>query len=235
MGSTGTAESSTSCSKGNQKTVFQAARRRSQSSLPQCRTSSNKSTLLIVPLSGPSIFKHMSRWGPNLFKPLQVEFSWNMTSWLLDSNTGFFILSFTILSIIKHWNIYLCDYISHTQKCKLTLIRKIFKINYLEIIFIIPTLRRQKAGKCNFFPPQIGFLMEPWLSWNLLYRPNWPQTQRSTCFCHLSAGIKSVYYYYLAKRDNSLEKNKNKQCMKNKFLPVGGRKKNQTRETGLWC
>jgi hypothetical protein len=32
-----------------------------------------------------------------------------------------------------------------------------------------------------------------WLSWNLLYEPGWPGTQRFTCLCLSSAGIKGVY------------------------------------------
>jgi hypothetical protein len=41
-----------------------------------------------------------------------------------------------------------------------------------------------------FFFFETGFLCIPWLSWNLLCRPGWPQTQKSTCLCLLSAGIK---------------------------------------------
>ena len=28
-----------------------------------------------------------------------------------------------------------------------------------------------------------GFSVQPWMSWNSLCRPDWPQTQRSSCFC----------------------------------------------------
>ena len=36
-----------------------------------------------------------------------------------------------------------------------------------------------------------------WLFWNLFCRPGWPQTQRSTCLCLLSAGIKGVHHHFL--------------------------------------
>jgi hypothetical protein len=35
-----------------------------------------------------------------------------------------------------------------------------------------------------------------WLSWNLIYRPSWPWTQRSTCLCLESARIKGVHYHH---------------------------------------
>jgi hypothetical protein len=35
-----------------------------------------------------------------------------------------------------------------------------------------------------------GSSVSPWLSWNSLCRPGWPWTQKSTCLCLLSAGIK---------------------------------------------
>jgi hypothetical protein len=35
----------------------------------------------------------------------------------------------------------------------------------------------------------------PWLSWNSLYRPGWPQTQKSTCLCLPSVWIKSVRHH----------------------------------------
>ncbi|GAB1286729.1 DNA repair protein RAD51 homolog 1 [Apodemus speciosus] len=37
-----------------------------------------------------------------------------------------------------------------------------------------------------------GFLCVAWLSWNSLCRPGWPRTQKSTCLCLPSAGIKGV-------------------------------------------
>jgi hypothetical protein len=40
-----------------------------------------------------------------------------------------------------------------------------------------------------------GFSLKPWLSWNSLCRPGWPQTQRSTCLCLPSAGIKGVRHH----------------------------------------
>jgi hypothetical protein len=39
-----------------------------------------------------------------------------------------------------------------------------------------------------------GFSVEPWLSWNSLCRPGWPPTQKSTCLCLPSAGIKGMYH-----------------------------------------
>jgi hypothetical protein len=40
-----------------------------------------------------------------------------------------------------------------------------------------------------------GFSVEPWLSWNSLCKPGWPQTQKSTCLCLPSAGIKGVRHH----------------------------------------
>ena len=37
-----------------------------------------------------------------------------------------------------------------------------------------------------------GFSVWPWLSWNSLCRPGWPHTQKSTCLCLPSAGIKGM-------------------------------------------
>jgi hypothetical protein len=35
----------------------------------------------------------------------------------------------------------------------------------------------------------------PWLSWNSLCRPGWPQTQKSACLCLPSAGIKGMRHH----------------------------------------
>jgi hypothetical protein len=44
-----------------------------------------------------------------------------------------------------------------------------------------------------------GFLsVLPWLSWNSLCRPGWPWTQKSTCLCLPSAGIKGMRHHCLA-------------------------------------
>jgi hypothetical protein len=40
-----------------------------------------------------------------------------------------------------------------------------------------------------------GFSVSPWLSWNSLCRPGWPRTQKSTCLCLPSAGIKGVRHH----------------------------------------
>jgi hypothetical protein len=40
-----------------------------------------------------------------------------------------------------------------------------------------------------------GFSVQPWLSWNSLCRPGWPRTQKSTCLCLPSAGIKGVRHH----------------------------------------
>ena len=47
---------------------------------------------------------------------------------------------------------------------------------------------------CYLFLRQ-GFSVQPWLSWNSLCRPGWPQTQRSTCLCLSRAGIKDVCHH----------------------------------------
>jgi hypothetical protein len=38
----------------------------------------------------------------------------------------------------------------------------------------------------------------PWLSWNSLCRPSWPQTQQSACLWLPSAGTKGMCHHYLA-------------------------------------
>jgi hypothetical protein len=40
-----------------------------------------------------------------------------------------------------------------------------------------------------------GFSVQPWLSCNSLCRPGWPRTQKSTCLCLPSAGIKGVRHH----------------------------------------
>jgi hypothetical protein len=40
-----------------------------------------------------------------------------------------------------------------------------------------------------------GFSVLPWLSWNSLCRPGWPRTQKSSCLCLPSAGIKGVRHH----------------------------------------
>jgi hypothetical protein len=40
--------------------------------------------------------------------------------------------------------------------------------------------------------PRQGFSVLPWLAWNSLCRPNWPNSQRSTCHCFPSTEIKDV-------------------------------------------
>jgi hypothetical protein len=44
-----------------------------------------------------------------------------------------------------------------------------------------------------------GFSVYPWLSWNSLCRPSWPQTQRSSCLCLPSARIKGLSHHWLAR------------------------------------
>jgi hypothetical protein len=39
------------------------------------------------------------------------------------------------------------------------------------------------------------FSVYPWLSWNSLCRPGWPQTQKSVCLCLPSAGIKGMDHH----------------------------------------
>jgi hypothetical protein len=40
-----------------------------------------------------------------------------------------------------------------------------------------------------FFFLRQGFSVYPWLSWDSLCRPDWPQTQKSSCLCLPCAGI----------------------------------------------
>jgi hypothetical protein len=46
-----------------------------------------------------------------------------------------------------------------------------------------------------FFFLRQGFSVNPWLFWNSLCRPGWPQTQKSACLCLPSAGIKGVHHH----------------------------------------
>jgi hypothetical protein len=43
-----------------------------------------------------------------------------------------------------------------------------------------------------------GFSVYLWLSWNSLCRPGWPRTQKSSCLCLPSAGIKGVHHHHPA-------------------------------------
>jgi hypothetical protein len=47
---------------------------------------------------------------------------------------------------------------------------------------------------CFCFSRQ-GFSVQPWLSWNSLCRPGWPQTQKSAFLCLPSAGIKGMCHH----------------------------------------
>ena len=40
-----------------------------------------------------------------------------------------------------------------------------------------------------------GFFVQSWLSWNSVHRPGWPQTQKSTCLCLPSTGIKGMLHH----------------------------------------
>ena len=40
-----------------------------------------------------------------------------------------------------------------------------------------------------------GFSVYPWMSWILLGRLGWPQTQKSACVCLSSAGIKGMHHH----------------------------------------
>ena len=47
-----------------------------------------------------------------------------------------------------------------------------------------------------FFSPRQAFSVSSWLSWNLICRPGWPQTQRDpSCLCLLSFGIIGVHLH----------------------------------------
>jgi hypothetical protein len=47
------------------------------------------------------------------------------------------------------------------------------------------------SSSLSFFSKQ-GFSVYLWLSWNLLCRPGWPRTQKSTCLCLPRAGTKGM-------------------------------------------
>jgi hypothetical protein len=55
---------------------------------------------------------------------------------------------------------------------------------------------------CFVFSRQ-GFSVYLWLFWNSLCRPGWPRTQKSTCLCLPSAGIKGVRHHCPAEWINS--------------------------------
>jgi hypothetical protein len=54
------------------------------------------------------------------------------------------------------------------------------------------------SDDCFFYFPRQVFSVYPWLSWNSLCRPGWPQTQK---FCLPSAGIKGTRHHCLASDD----------------------------------
>jgi hypothetical protein len=41
---------------------------------------------------------------------------------------------------------------------------------------------------------RLGFFVQPWLSWNYLSRPGWPQT---ACLCLPGTGIKGICHHLL--------------------------------------
>jgi hypothetical protein len=45
------------------------------------------------------------------------------------------------------------------------------------------------------FRDRVSLYSPGWLSWNSLYRPGWPRTQKSTCLCLSSAGIKGLCHH----------------------------------------
>jgi hypothetical protein len=49
-----------------------------------------------------------------------------------------------------------------------------------------------------------GFSVYPWLSWNSLSTPGWPRTQKSTCLCLPSAGIKGMGHHTRLNPDFSM-------------------------------
>jgi hypothetical protein len=64
----------------------------------------------------------------------------------------------------------------HTHSCTHTVKHQL----YILFFFVVFVFSRQ------------GFSVYLWLSWNSLCRPDWPQTQKSTCLCLPSAGTKGV-------------------------------------------
>ena len=53
-------------------------------------------------------------------------------------------------------------------------------------------------GFLNFFLSRQSFFVYPWMSWNSLYRPDWPWTQMSVCLCFPVAGIKGMHHHHPA-------------------------------------
>ena len=53
-------------------------------------------------------------------------------------------------------------------------------------------------GFLNFFLSRQSFFVYPWMSWNSLYRPDWPWTQMSACLCLPVAGIKGMHHHHPA-------------------------------------
>jgi hypothetical protein len=73
---------------------------------------------------------------------------------------------------------------SHRHTCRQnTSVREFKNILILFIYLFIFGFSRQ------------GFSVSPWLSWNSLCRPGWPQTQKSTCLCLPSAWIEGVRHH----------------------------------------
>jgi hypothetical protein len=82
---------------------------------------------------------------------------------------------------------------------------------------------------CCFFSRQ-GFSVYPWLSWNSLCRPGWPQTQKSACLCLPSTGIKGMCHH--ARLHSNLKKNIN-DFRDSTLLPLTSNFKNRPRSQFL--
>lgn len=62
----------------------------------------------------------------------------------------------------------------------------------------LPTPSKKYLAFLLLFSLIQGLFMWPWLSWNPLSRPGWPQ-KKSTCLCLHSAGIKGVCHQHSVK------------------------------------
>ena len=72
----------------------------------------------------------------------------------------------------------------------------------------------------------------PWLSWNSIFRPGWPWTQRSACLCFPSARIKGfsitklnlilIWFYYKNFNENDIILNIILKILQNKKMGASG-------------
>jgi hypothetical protein len=101
------------------------------------------------------------------------------------------------------WNACLHTHTTHTHTHTHTHTNNYVVLNFQTSVFFVCLVGWFGFGGCfvlfwfgfGFFWDRVS--LEPWLSWNSLWRPGWPRTQKSACLCLRlpSAGIKGMCHH----------------------------------------